>query len=187
MVSTLLFCTEPDLNCTFGHPTALTPSNEILEQEGVVPDYSDGIRITDAKTLAIARRVFLQENLKLTSALERLGTRARPIPTGVFSAQYLDKEKYGLVGKITKVDKAPIEAAIRAGCLPILTSLAENDEGQMLNVNADVAAGELARVLEPMKIVYLNEKGGLFHGVTGKKLETINLDEVSDSVLLANE
>jgi N-acetyl-gamma-glutamyl-phosphate reductase/acetylglutamate kinase len=103
----------------------------------------------------------------------------------VFSAKYLDKEKYGLVGKITKVDKAPIEAAIRAGCLPILTSLAENDEGQMLNVNADVAAGELARVLEPMKIVYLNEKGGLFHGVTGKKLETINLDEVCCETLLS--
>ncbi len=51
----------------------------------------------------------------------------------------------------------------------------------MLNVNADVAAGELARVLEPMKIVYLNEKGGLFHGVTGKKLDTINLDEVRRS------
>lgn len=60
----------------------------------------------------------------------------------------MDKAKYGLVGKITKVDKAPIEAAIRAGCLPILTSLAENAEGQMLNVNADVAAGELAKVLE---------------------------------------
>lgn len=52
----------------------------------------------------------------------------------------------------------------------------------MLNVNADIAAGELARVLEPMKIVYLNEKGGLFHGVTGKKLDTINLDEVSFGV-----
>lgn len=157
--------------------------NEILENAGVVPDYIDGIRITDAKTLQIARRVFLQENLKLTSALERLGTRARPIPTGVFSATYLDKEKYGLVGKITSVDKTPIEAAIRAGCLPILTSLAETADGQMLNVNADVAAGELARVLEPMKIVYLNEKGGLFHGVTGKKLDTINLDEEYDSLM----
>ena len=159
------------------------------------------------------QRVFLQENLKLTSALERLGTRARPIPTGVFGATYLDKAKYGLVGKITSVDKAPIEAAIRAGCLPILTSLAENEEGQLLNVNADVAAGELARVLEvsvlpkirfssplpprplvltpprsstrsqPMKIVYLNEKGGLFHGVTGQKLSTINLDEEYDGLM----
>ncbi|KAK8843320.1 N-acetyl-gamma-glutamyl-phosphate reductase [Kwoniella newhampshirensis] len=157
--------------------------NEILEAEGVVPDYEDGIRITDAKTLAVARRVFLQENLKLTTALERLGTRARPIPTGVFTAEYLNKEKYGLVGKITSVNKAPIEAAIRAGCLPILTSLAENAEGQILNVNADIAAGELARVLEPMKIVYLNEKGGLFHGVTGKKISTINLDEEYDALM----
>ncbi|ORY33144.1 putative Arg-6 protein, mitochondrial precursor [Naematelia encephala] len=157
--------------------------NEILESEGVVPDYEDGIRITDVKTLQVARRVFLQENLKLTTALERLGTRARPIPTGVFTAEYLDKAKYGLVGKITRVDKAPIEAAIRAGCLPILTSLAENAEGQILNVNADVAAGELAKVLEPMKIVYLNEKGGLFHGVTGKKLSTINLDEEYDALM----
>ncbi|WWD06738.1 acetylglutamate kinase [Kwoniella europaea PYCC6329] len=157
--------------------------NDILEAEGIVPDYEDGIRITDPKTLSIARRVFLQENLKLTTALERLGTRARPIPTGVFTADYLDKAKYGLVGKITRVDKAPIEAAIKAGCLPILTSLAENAEGQILNVNADVAAGELARVLEPMKIVYLNEKGGLFHGVSGKKISTINLDEEYDSLM----
>ncbi|RXK39280.1 acetylglutamate kinase [Tremella mesenterica] len=157
--------------------------NDILESEGVIPDYEDGIRITDARTLQVARRVFLQENLKLTTALERLGTRARPIPTGVFTADYLDKAKYGLVGKITRVDKAPIEAAIKAGCLPILTSLAENAEGQILNVNADVAAGELAKVLEPMKIVYLNEKGGLFHGVTGKKISLINLDEEYDSLM----
>ncbi|WWC91220.1 N-acetyl-gamma-glutamyl-phosphate reductase [Kwoniella dendrophila CBS 6074] len=157
--------------------------NDILEAEGIVPDYEDGIRITDPKTLSIARRVFLQENLKLTTALERLGTRARPIPTGVFTADYLDKAKYGLVGKITRVDKGPIEAAIKAGCLPILTSLAENAEGQILNVNADVAAGELARVLEPMKIVYLNEKGGLYHGVSGKKISTINLDEEYDSLM----
>jgi N-acetyl-gamma-glutamyl-phosphate reductase / acetylglutamate kinase len=62
--------------------------------------------------------------------------------------------------------------------LPILTSLAETADGQILNVNADVAAGELARVLEPLKIVYLNEKGGLFHGETGEKISVINLDEV---------
>lgn len=41
--------------------------------------------------------------------------------------------------------------------------------------------GELARVLEPLKIVYLNEKGGLFHGETGKKMDVINLDEVFTS------
>lgn len=137
-----------------------------------------GIRITDARTLSHARRVFLSENLRLVSALEELGTRARPITTGVFTAEYLDRPRYGFVGRITAVDKEPIEASIRAGALPILTSLAETREGQILNVNADVATAELAKVLEPLKIVYLSEKGGLFHGVTKEKLSVINLDEV---------
>lgn len=153
--------------------------NQILEDAGVEPEYEGGIRITDAKTLEVARKVFLEENLRLVEALEKLGTRARPITTGVFQAEYLDREKYGYVGKITKVNKEPIESALRAGAVPILTSLAETTDGQILNVNADVAAGELAKVLEPLKIVFLNEKGGLFHGVTGEKLDVINLDEVS--------
>ena len=157
--------------------------NEILEREGVVPDYIDGIRITDAKTLEVARKVFLEENMRLVEKLESMGSRARPIPLGTFTASYLDKEKYGLVGKIESVDKEPIESAIRAGCLPILTSLAETPDGQILNVNADVAASELSKVLEPLKIVYLNEKGGLFHGKTNELLETINLDEEYDDLL----
>ena len=121
----------------------------------------------------------MDENLKIVSALEKLGTRARPITSGVFTADYLDREKYGLVGKITRVDKRPLEASIQAGALPILPSLAESADGQILNVNADIAAGELAKELEPLKIVFLNEKGGLFHGVSGEKLDVINLDEVS--------
>ncbi|KAG8910130.1 hypothetical protein FRC00_008803 [Tulasnella sp. 408] len=157
--------------------------NEILEAEGVPPNRISGIRITDAKALQIARRVFVEENLRLVTALEKLGTRARPIVTGVFTADYLDRDKYGLVGKITRVDKRPIEAAITAGALPILTSLAWSNEGQLRKVNADVAAGELAKELEPLKIVYLNDKGGLYHGVTGQKLDVINMDEEYDSLI----
>jgi N-acetyl-gamma-glutamyl-phosphate reductase/acetylglutamate kinase len=129
-------------------------------------------------TLNVARRVFTEVNLKLVGALERLDTRARPITSGVFGADYLDREKYGFVGKIKKVDKRPIEASIRAGAIPILTCLAESDDGQILNINANMAAAELAKELEPIKIVFLNEKGGLFHGITGEKLDVINLDEV---------
>lgn len=157
--------------------------NRLLEAAGVEPQFEEGIRVTDGKTLAVARSLFLEENLKLVEELERLGVRARPITSGVFSADYLDKEKYNLVGKINKVDKAPIEAAIKAGCLPILTSMAETPEGQVLNVNADVAAGELARAIQPLKIVYLAEKGGLFNGDTGEKISAINLDEEYDHLM----
>ncbi|EPX70646.1 N-acetyl-gamma-glutamyl-phosphate reductase/acetylglutamate kinase [Schizosaccharomyces octosporus yFS286] len=150
--------------------------NKILASRGVEAEYSDGIRITDEETLAVARKVFLEENAKLVEALERLGTRARPIVGGVFQAEYLDKEKYKYVGKIVNVNKAPIEHSIRAGTLPILTSMAETASGQCLNVNADITAGELARALKPLKVVYLNEKGGLIHGVTKKKISSIYLD-----------
>ncbi|KAK9467593.1 Aspartate/glutamate/uridylate kinase [Lipomyces arxii] len=157
--------------------------NEILEEEGVEPEYIDGIRITDGKTMNVVRRCFLEQNLKLVNALEQQGVRARPITGGVFTADYLDKEKYKLVGKIISVDKSAIEASIKAGALPILTSLAETADGQILNVNADVAAGELARVIQPLKIVYLNEKGGLYNGETGEKISMINLDEEYEGLM----
>ncbi|CAG8579470.1 9218_t:CDS:10 [Cetraspora pellucida] len=151
-----------------------------LSKAGIKPDYKDGIRITDAKTLEIARSIFIKENLKLVEALEKLGTRARPITGGVFIADYLDRESYGYVGQITGINKNVVNASINAGALPILTSLAETPSGQILNVNADVAAGELAKVLEPLKIIYLNEKGGLINEETKKKIDVINLDEEYD-------
>lgn len=157
--------------------------NRLLEAAGVEPQFEDGIRITDGKTLALARSLFLEENLKLVEQLENLGVRARPITSGVFTADYLDKSKYDLVGKITEVDKRPIETAVKAGCLPILTSMAESREGQVLNVNADVAAGELARALQPLKIVFLSEKGGLYNADTNEKISAINLDEEYDHLM----
>jgi len=157
--------------------------NKLLEEAGVEPEYEEGIRITDGKTLGVARKLFLQENLKLVEALAAKGVQAWPITSGVLQAEFLDKEKWKFVGKITSVNKAPIENAIRNGCLPILPSMAETFDGQVLNVNADVSAGEIARAIEPLKIVYLSEKGGLFHGVTNKKISAINLDEEFDGLM----
>lgn len=157
--------------------------NEILENEGIEPDYIDGIRITDPKTMGVVRKCFLEQNLKLVTALEKMGVKARPITGGVFNAHYLDKEKYKLVGQIDSINKNPIEASIKAGALPILTSLAETSSGQLLNVNADIAAGMVAKEFKPLKIVYLNEKGGIINGNTGEKISTINLDEEYDDLL----
>ncbi|KKA27608.1 hypothetical protein TD95_001713 [Thielaviopsis punctulata] len=156
--------------------------NKLLEEAGVEPQFEEGIRVTDGKTLGVARRLFLTESLRLTQALEKHGVQARPITTAL-TADYLDKEKWKFVGKITGVDKSPIELAIEQGYLPILTSMAETVDGQILNVNADVAAAELARALEPLKVVYLSEKGGLYNGETNKKISAINLDEEYDHLM----
>jgi acetylglutamate kinase len=94
--------------------------NAALEEEGIETRRVDGMRVTDQKTLEVARRVFLRENLKLVEALEELGTRARPLTSGVFEATLMDEERYGLVGEISSVNLEPIRSCIRARCLPIL-------------------------------------------------------------------
>ncbi|KAH7313693.1 Aspartate/glutamate/uridylate kinase [Stachybotrys elegans] len=155
--------------------------NRLLEEAGVEPQFEEGIRVTDDKTLAVARKLFLEENLRLVEKLDQLGVASRSL-SGVFEATYLNKEKWGLVGKVTNVNTAPIQQSLKAGYLPIMTSLAESQDGRLLNVNADVAAAELARVIKPLKVVYLAEKGGLFDG-NGNKISTINLDEEYDHLM----
>ena len=156
--------------------------NKLLEAAGVDVEnrWEGGIRITDGKTLGVARKLFLEENLKLVETLEALDVRARPITSGVLTAQYLDKAKYEFVGRITEVNKKPIQAAINDGFLPVIPSMGETNDGQVLNVNADMTAGALAEAIQPLKIVYLSEQGGLFNKETGKKISAINLDEEYD-------
>ncbi|KJY00717.1 N-acetyl-gamma-glutamyl-phosphate reductase/acetylglutamate kinase like protein [Zymoseptoria brevis] len=157
--------------------------NDLLQKAGVEPQYSEGIRITDGKTLGIARKLFLQENLKLVEALESWGVRARPITSGVLMAEYKDKDTYHFVGEVNQVNAEGVRAAIADGYIPVLTCMAESEDGQVLNVNADKAAAELAKELVPLKIVYLSEKGGLHNKETGKLIEAINLDEEYDAYM----
>lgn len=141
------------------------------------PEYIDGIRVTDAMTMDVVRKYFLEQNLCLVTALEKMSVHPRPITAGVFSADFVDREKYQLVGKINGVNKSPVKATIDVGYSPILRSLSEIPSFHLLNVNADVAASELAREFKPLKIVYLSEIGGLIHDQTGEKISAINLDE----------
>jgi len=120
------------------------------------------------------RKVFHAQNLKLVAALRDVDARATSIVSGVFEAEYLDREKYGLVGKVASVHLAPIEASLQAGSIPVIASLGETPDGQILNVNADFAANELVQALQPYKIVFLTETGGLLDGA-GKIIDSINL------------
>jgi N-acetyl-gamma-glutamyl-phosphate reductase/acetylglutamate kinase len=147
--------------------------NKLLEEQKIEPQYKNGMRVTDAATLGIARKVFREANLQLCSSLGDLGTPARPIVGGVFEAETFDDE-LGFVGQVTGLDISPIESAIRDGYLPVVTSLAESKSGQILNINADVAARELAIALQPLKIVFINSRGGWYED-DGRKLNTINL------------
>ena len=147
-----------------------------LSERGIETTRVDGMRVTDRETLEVARKVFRQVNLDIVEALEELGARARPITSGVFEARLLDEERYGYVGEITGVDLDVIRSAIRAKALPVISCLGETDAGQIVNINADVAARELAIEGEPHKMIFLTPTGGILDE-NGELIPSINLSE----------
>ncbi|MEO8777715.1 MAG: acetylglutamate kinase [Rhodanobacter sp.] len=148
--------------------------DEELATAGIEKQTVGGLRVTSPRALGIVRRVFQQQNLKLVEALQSMDTRATSVGGGVFTADYLDRDTYGLVGKVRSINLAPIEASLRSDSIPVIASLGETDEGQILNINADVAANELVRVLRPYKIVFLTGTGGLLDE-QGRLIDSINL------------
>ena len=149
--------------------------NEQLKKQGIESDYIGGMRITTPDILRTARQVFNDANLKLIKALEDRGVRARPIVSGVFGAEFLDQAQYQYVGQISKVDTSSVHHALSSGCVPVLTCMGESASGQRLNINADVAAQELAKALKPVKIIYLSQNGGI-NDQHDKLMPVIDLD-----------
>jgi len=173
LVSSLAFLQQVGLT-----PIVIHGAGPQLDAEmtaaGIVKQTIDGLRVTSPEALAIVRRVSQAENLKLVEALQKIDARATSVIGGVFEASYLDRDKYGLVGKVERVSLASIEASLNAGSIPVIASLGETVTGQILNINADFAANELIKALQPYKIVFLTGTGGLLDDA-GNVIDSINL------------
>ena len=173
LVSSLAFLQDVGLTPIVIHGAG--PQLDVeLSAAGIEKVTIDGLRVTSPEALAIVRRVFHAQNLKLVEALQASDARATSIVSGVFEADYLDRERFGMVGEVKRVDLAPIQASLQAGSIPVIASLGETIGGQILNVNADFAANELVQVLQPYKIVFLTGTGGLLDEA-GKVIDSINL------------
>lgn len=145
-----------------------------LAAAGIEKQTVDGLRITTPQALAVVRKVFHAQNLRLVEALHRHGARATSIVSGVFEAKVIDPVRLGLVGEVSGVERAPIRSALAAGSIPVIASLGETAGGQIVNINADYAANALVRLLQPYKIIFLTGTGGLL-GEDGRVIDSINL------------
>ena len=148
--------------------------SENLKKASIESQFINGQRVTSPQVLSIAKKTFIQQNMKLASQLKLMGVNATSITTGVFSASPTTEENLGLVGDVTQIDLGPIDAAIADGAIPILSPLAESATGQSLNINADTATNHLAITLQPYKIIFLTSTGGLLDA-DNNIISTINL------------
>lgn len=156
-----------------------------LKERGVAAKKLDGLRVTDQATLDAARDVFIGENIKLVEAVRRQGVEAEGLIAGVIEADYLDREKYGLVGEPTTIRHGLINSVVRSGAMPILTCLGIAPGGQLVNVNGDSATRALVTALQPMKIVFLTGVGGLLdkHGTV---MHSINIASDYEKLMQAD-
>ena len=181
LVSSLAFLQQVGLTPIVVHGAG-PQLDEAMQAAGIEKKTVDNLRHTDAAVLAVVRRVLRRENLRLVEALQAEGVRATSIQSGVFEAAFLDRDRYGLVGRVAAVDTDGIHAAIKVGSIPVIASLGETVDGQIVNVNADWAANELIKVLQPYKIVFLTGTGGLLDG-EGRVIDSINLSTEYDELL----
>ncbi len=135
--------------------------DQAMSAAGIEKQTYDGLRVTPREGIGVVRRVMLDQNLRLVEALDRVGTRARAITSGVFEAQWKDREQLGYVGDVCDVHLQSVRASIEANAIPVLTCMGETADGQKLNINADAAANELVRAVEPFKVIFLTATGGL--------------------------
>lgn len=145
-----------------------------ITEAGIPTEKHNGLRVTTPEVMAIARPVIYRANRQIVAALEAQGIRAEGIQHGVFECDYLDKEKLGLVGEIKSIDLEAIREAIDDGMLPVVACMGESASGQVMNINADIAARELIWAVEPQKIIFLTGTGGLLDE-SGRVISSISL------------
>jgi acetylglutamate kinase len=145
-----------------------------MEKAGLTPRFVQGRRYTDEDTLTIVARVLAEEiNADIERHINKFGGRASGLHHKTHQCLYGRKLwlengpegpiDLGRVGDVTAVDVPPIENLCLAGVVPVLPSLAEDEqeEGRLLNVNADTAAAAVAQALQAEKLLFLTDTPGI--------------------------
>lgn len=135
-----------------------------MARVGKVAEFRDGLRVTDAETLDIARMVLVGKvNRDIVGAINTHG----PLAVGISGedAGLIRASQHpgglGFVGEVSGVDPAILLSLVAEGLVPVVATIGSDAEGQAYNINADVVAGALAVALGAEKLVYLTDVEGL--------------------------
>jgi len=138
-----------------------------LQRAGIEARFVRGLRVTDAASLEVVVAVLAGlVNKQLVAQLSALGAPAIGISGAdsliLQARQY--EEELGFVGKVVRVNPYPIEELLRLGHLPVIAPVAIDAEtAQLLNTNADTAAGEIAAALHAERLVFLTDVEGVLN------------------------
>ncbi len=137
---------------------------DLMARLGKVPEFREGLRVTDADTLDIARMVLVGKvNRDIVSAVNVHGPMAVGLSgedAGLITASARSPE-LGFVGDVEAVNATIIERLLAEDLIPVVATIGAGPDGQAYNINADTAAGAIAEALGAEKLVYLTNVEGL--------------------------
>ena len=140
----------------------------LLARLGKESEFRDGLRVTDAETLDVARMVLSgQVGRELVGAINRHTQVAVGLSgedAGLIVATQRD-ESLGYVGDVVDVNRAILDTLLNGGFIPVVSTIGADGEGQAFNINADSAAIAVASALGVEKLVYLTDVPGVLTDV----------------------
>ena len=175
--------TDPDLAALFAQDVVLMRSvgmrpvvvhgggpqiGDLMQRLGMEPEFRQGLRVTDADTLDVARMVLVGKvNRDIVSAINVHGPLAVGLSgedAGLITASARDPE-LGYVGDVEAVNPGIIDRLLAEELVPVVATIGTDLEGQAYNINADTAAGAVAEALQAEKLVYLTDVAGVLRDV----------------------
>ncbi len=137
---------------------------ELMARLGKETEFRNGLRVTDADTLDIARMVLVGKvNRDIVSAINVHG----PLAVGMSgedanlitaAPSHVD---LGFVGSVSDVDPTMLQRLVAEGLIPVVATIGADESGQAYNINADTVAGALAEALQAEKLIFLTDIEGL--------------------------
>jgi acetylglutamate kinase len=161
-----------------------------MRDAGLKPKFVNGLRVTDAQSIGIVEDVL--DNLinpDIVRQLNAFGGQA----VGVPGKSFLKGKKLppqtegkatgidlGFVGEVLDMDLAAIEKAVTEEKVPVISPLARDEDGVVLNINADIAAGTIAGRLRAAKFIYLSDVPGIMRDPTDKEslIPSVNREKI---------
>lgn len=140
--------------------------SETMAKLGKKPEFIDGLRVTDKETVDIVQMVLAGKvNKTLVNMLEMKGGKAMGI-SGIdgrlIEADFKDK-RLGYVGNITNINIQPVYDLLEKGYIPVVSTVACDEDGNTYNINGDTAAARIAGALEAERLIMMTDIAGILH------------------------
>ena len=158
--------------------------NDMLKKIGKESKFVNGLRYTDEETVDIVQMVLAGKVNK--SLVQLLGAHKGKaiglcgLDGGLLKAKQLGEGELGFVGEITDVDVTPVTDVISKGYIPVISTVAGGENGEVYNINADTAAAKIASALHAEKLLLMTDVRGLLRDKDDEStlISVVNVSEV---------